>query len=293
MTGLEDFIFKNFKNMPTTVRIIVYLLFVIVFIYLLLCPRFVDGKLYFIDNKGRNQPYRGATIEYFVEGRLLKVKVTEEGYWSIPIVSLIPRNMKITIINLDTQSRMNVQLDIAGIWREKFGHPFSLRVDGEKVFIVEESGRWGSIIHHLAHAMKRFLAPTPLYAQELELPLQIQSIPVDSASEEQVRRDVVHIISEVAQIPTNELTSDFNLKTSVELNALKRIIIVEDLQNLYDIDIPDEHWIRLESIRQITDYIIARIRMQKYFETLNSPSKGTYRQMIHTLPKNEQPKFVP
>lgn len=90
-TKLESIVASKFDGMPLWVRVIVYFMFVFTYIYLLLSPSYLDGKLVVIDEEGGEYAVRGnKQIVIWSDGRLIKVIPNEDGYWAVPIPSKIP-----------------------------------------------------------------------------------------------------------------------------------------------------------------------------------------------------------
>src|SRR5262245_16853234 len=70
LTGLEQFLFGNFKRMPAGVRVVAYLFFLFLFGYLTVVPRFVNGQLVIASKNGGARPYRGGELAMHVDGRV-------------------------------------------------------------------------------------------------------------------------------------------------------------------------------------------------------------------------------
>ena len=114
----EKFLFVNFKNMPAWVRVLTYLVFLLLFVYLMLVPRFINGQLVVRDSaSGGFIPYRGAELQMAVEGHDYKFKANEGGYWSIPVVSKLPTNLELQVFHSDLGQWFPVTFSAARIWQ--------------------------------------------------------------------------------------------------------------------------------------------------------------------------------
>ena len=88
---------KKFSEMPLWVQIITYFVLLALYVYLFLCPRFVNGQMVVKTGHGGLIPYRGVDLQISVEGRVLKFKTNESGYWSIPVVSMLPDSIRLQV----------------------------------------------------------------------------------------------------------------------------------------------------------------------------------------------------
>ena len=79
ITQLEKFIFDKFNQLPIFIRSVVYLLFVTTYIYLLVSPNYIDGKLV-IKEEGiiSEEPFRNIMVSRHIDGRMIKMKTNEE-----------------------------------------------------------------------------------------------------------------------------------------------------------------------------------------------------------------------
>ncbi len=103
MDALFKFIKDRFLLMPPWVQISTYLSFVILFIYLLTAPRFLDMRLVSNDY-GDEFPIGGAQIEIEIAGRVLILLTDSKGRFSVPISTNYPIGSYLFILSPDPSS---------------------------------------------------------------------------------------------------------------------------------------------------------------------------------------------
>jgi len=103
MDNLFGFIKERFSAMPQWVQVSTYMSFVVLFIYLLTAPRFLDMRLVSNDY-GDEFPIGGAQIEVETAGRVLTLLTDTKGRFSVPISTNSPLSSYLFILTPDPAS---------------------------------------------------------------------------------------------------------------------------------------------------------------------------------------------
>lgn len=68
-----------------------------------------------------------------------------------------------------------------------------------------------------------------------------------------IEKEIISIISDVAEVDTNEITLDSNLVKDLGINSIKAIEIIVALEKKYKISIRDEDVPKITDVKQIVD----------------------------------------
>ena len=252
LTGLEQFLFGNFRRMPAAVRVIAYLFFLALFGYLTLIPRFVNGQLVIAGVNGGSRPYRGGELAMHVEGRVFKFKANEDGYWSVPVISLLPHTVRIEFYLVDTDQWYPVDFKWLDLWRHD---AFRVAVTSTGVSPVADRGPGATSIRSaLARAVGR-LVPEAV-AGVLEVAPEARA---SAAELSRVQHEVVRTVSQVTGRDAAEITPRFPLTGESAPTYVQRIEIVGRLERGFSVRIPDEHWNFLMNVGELVDYLQKRV----------------------------------
>ncbi len=97
--------------MPPWVQISTYISFVVLFMYLLTAPRFLDMRLVSNDY-GDEFPIGGAQIEIEIEGRVLILLTDSKGRFSVPISTNYPIGSYLFILSPDPNSNKIKEIEV-------------------------------------------------------------------------------------------------------------------------------------------------------------------------------------
>ena len=68
-----------------------------------------------------------------------------------------------------------------------------------------------------------------------------------------IEKEIISIISDVAEVDTNEVTLDSNLVKDLGINSIKAIEIIVTLEKKYKVSIRDEDVPKITYVKQIVD----------------------------------------
>jgi acyl carrier protein len=255
LTGLEQFIFRNFKRMPPGVRVFTYLFLLILFAYLTVVPRFVNGQLVIASGNGGSRPYRGGELAMHVDGRVFKFRANEDGYWSVPVISLLPHTVRVHVYLVDSDEWYPVDFSWLDQWtHDAFRLAVTANPPGVGVVSARASAGPSQIRVALARAV-RWLVPDAA-AGVLQVPPDARA----SAEElSRVQREVVKTVSQVTGRDAGDITPGFPLVGASAPSYVQRIEIVGRLERTFSVRIPDEHWNFLLNVGELVDYLQKRV----------------------------------
>ena len=145
MDALLKFIKDRFLLMPPWVQISTYLSFVILFIYLLTAPRFLDMRLVSNDY-GDEFPIGGAQIEIEIEGRVLILLTDSKGRFSVPISTNYPIGSYLFILSPDPSSNKikEIKVPVSNSYLKRSKIIYSKKTNNYKIIpngIIENTQR--------------------------------------------------------------------------------------------------------------------------------------------------------
>ena len=88
-TIFESIIANNFLKLPPWARIISYFIFLLVFLYQTLIPKFINGEIKEYtanDFEGEYVPYREARVSVKYDGKPIAAETANAGHWSLPFL---------------------------------------------------------------------------------------------------------------------------------------------------------------------------------------------------------------
>lgn len=232
--------------------------------YLLLVPRFINGQLVVQGPRGGEIPYRGGDLIMHVDGRVLKYKVNEDGYWSIPIVSQLPHKINLQVYNVDAGSWFPVEFKWTSAWVSR---SFKLIINPSGVEIASNipGNALSSKILTALGQLITFETHDAL-AGGLQLPHELQNsltTPEARVEKEQITRDVIKAINEVTNRNMADITPIFPLNGVGAPKYVERIVIIQILERKFRFSIPDEHWNYLNTVEELADYIQKKILLNR------------------------------
>ncbi len=295
--GLFKFLKIKFDELPRVIQIIVYLVLLVVFVYMLLFPRVISGRIYFKDSDGGHHPYRSAIIILHQSGREYKFLTNENGFWTIPLFSFLPGKVRLMVIRSGTEVQIPVEIDFSSLIKNGiFKSDLEMEMDPIKAEIrIVSTFNDGGRFFRAGSRFVELISPTfqTLSAQELQLTEPMNSYNFDSElrSMGDINSRVLQIISESLSVYNQDLSRDFELTFKNNIDVFERIIIVENVEKEFNLEIPDEHWNNLTTVNQIADYIYNRDILLEYVREKGYEENESYRMMIQSLPEDERPIF--
>ncbi|MGA1868026.1 MAG: hypothetical protein ACMUJM_05695 [bacterium] len=292
MDGALRFISKKFSEMPTWVQVMTYIVLLCLYVYLYMAPRFLNGQVVAVTENGGIIPYRGVDLQTSIEGRLLKFKTNESGYWSIPVVARLPQSMRIQIYHEDDHAWHDVTIKASNVFLTK---EFRLIVNNDPPGFKMERIAWQSDTRSRESLMtsnKDYMAGIA-EAGELIIPEQIET----TMKNEQLQKDIRQKVNDLVRSITK---AGIDVNTSVPLSGrgaptyIQRIQIIQAIEKDFNIKIPDEHWKALSSSDQLSDYIYKRKLLEHYDPKLYSIQQAEdWVNVQQQAPKDQRPIFDP
>jgi hypothetical protein len=97
MNIIEIFIANNYKKIPPWLRNGTWIVFVLLFVYLTLLPKFVSGTVSMIIGPNQYLSMGKAEIGYLKDSHYLSTISADKGQWSLPLVDRLLNNRELRI----------------------------------------------------------------------------------------------------------------------------------------------------------------------------------------------------
>lgn len=291
MSDIFGFITRNFSGMPKWVRVLTFLIFVALTVYLYLCPRFVNGQIVAKNTTGGFICYRGVDLQVSIEGRLLKFKTNESGYFSVPIVSRLPERLRLQVYHEDNNEWYEVIIEAAQIWRnsdiriEIMNKPPYIRFEQ----LSDSLTGLGKIERSSLFAITFGIA----FAGELKIPQEVYSKSSENVNRNSIAQKTYNVISNVTGRNPSSLDENYRLSGENAPSYVERIQIIEGLEHELGVRIPDEHWQALKTAGELIDYGYKRKILENYRPDVFGPQTRDWPTMQQMMPPQERPVFNP
>lgn len=253
MNDLFKFIKERFASMPQWVQVLTYVSFVLLFIYLLTAPRFLDMRL--VSNDYDEEfPIGGAQIEVEISGRVLTLLTDTKGRFSVPISTSHPLGSYLFILTPDSNSSRikEIQIPVSNSYLSRSKIIYSKKNNNYKIVP-------NGILDKSPNTLISLNFIRPVYADDK----QINS----TASKDEIATEILKSLEVITKIPFNKITVDISLR-DLQLDNIDLSYINDRLNKKYNIDsLPDF----LRSAGTVEDLIT--IANNKYFK--NKPSETT------------------
>jgi len=325
--GPFGLITSKFGSMPKAVQVITYLIFVCLVVYLYLSPRVITGQIVATTENGGFVPYRGIKIQTHVQGHLLKFRTNEFGYWTIPVVNRLPDDVTIQVFHEDDKSWVPVTLKGWDVWTKNFrieilpDKPlFKLQLAQASAHDADRPTQGRGLIISTAHAgalidkstydrrLRRARPVAPTTSTPRRRPPIATSTTRSSRSMTGRTRTLAgirspalnNISAKVSQTTARVLGRNpatiplaFRLDRRNGVSYVQRIQVIQDLEKLFAVKIPDEHWRRLVTIDEIARYIFERQQLAKSFPQIKKYQKqNDWPRIQQSIPTDKKPVFI-
>ena len=261
--ALEKFLFDKFGQMPLAVRVFSYLFILFLFAYLLLVPRFINGELVYKFKDGSTIPYIGGDLQMSVEGRLLKCKANEGGYWSVPIVSRLPYNVRVKFHHIDADRWFSVDFKAKDFWlKDMFQVEVTDKPPNVQLSAREDNKR---LLPRLYSVLDQMFSSRTSSAEagELLIPEDISSHKLDAGELKHIKNEIIKTVSNISGKELRMVTPSSRLIADIKVTYVQRIKIIKDLERKFNLQIPYEHWNYLYTVAELMDYIQKRKIIEK------------------------------
>lgn len=253
MTFIEQFVASNFMKLPPRARVVAYFVFLFLFVYLVVSPRFVNGDVVALKD-GQVLPYRGVEIKTAIEGRTLKFRTNEDGVWSVPLISRFPADLRVAVKHVDTDGWLEIVIPATDIWAA-WSPNFRIKIDGtppQAEMEIVQAPAWNP----MAGLITRFLGLSTALAGELQLPRGTTAS--DPLLKQRIAQTVNSAVASALKQPSAGELRDLPFSGPGAPSYIDRIVIIRKLERGYKLLIPDEHWQSLKSADELAEYVYRR-----------------------------------
>jgi len=217
MDNLFGFIKERFSAMPQWVQVSTYMSFVVLFIYLLTAPRFLDMRLVSNDY-GDEFPIGGAQIEVETAGRVLTLLTDTIGRFSVPISTNSPVGSYLFILTPDPTSGKikEIQVPVSNSYLSRSKIIYNKKNNSYKIVpngMMESTQSLVAAIHLIS----------PVYAEEVQ--------PVNK----DIETEILKALETITKISFNKIPRNVSLH-DLALDNIDLSYINDRLNKKYNID---------------------------------------------------------
>jgi hypothetical protein len=246
------FFTEAFSKMPKWVRVFTWLVLLILVVYLYVTPRFINGQMVAKLENGGTIEYRGATLRTSIEGRVLKFKTNEDGFWSVPLVSRLPfQPVRLQVYHEDAKAWYDVELAGKTVWSAGF-ETKEIRLEiknnppAVELTVVASNA---SGIGFLQTVLRVIIgSPVSAWAQ----PAPVGQLHVSKT--ETIHKLNTIIAGVTGRVPS-AIGSGFRLTGQDAPSYSNKLRIIDEAEKEFKIKIPDEEWQAMSTAGELADYI--------------------------------------
>jgi len=270
--GLFKFIKDRFLLMPQWVQVPTYLAFVVLFIYLLTAPRFLDMRLVSNDY-GDEFPIGGAQIEIEIEGRVLILLTDSKGRFSVPISTNYPIGSYLFILSPDPSSNKikEIKVPVSNSYLKRSKIIYSKKTNAYKIVpngVIENTRQLFAQINFITSA----------YA--------------DNKNSELIKgidKEILSALEIITKIPFKNIPRSVLLKDDLNLDNIDLSYINNRLNKKYNIDSLSAFQHQAETVGDLIE-----IAQKNYYQkTQTSPaapfSTTKFAPAMSAISKNDSP----
>ncbi len=251
------FFTEAFAKMPKWVRVVTWFVLLILAIYLYVTPRFINGQIVVKQENGGTIEYRGATLRTHVEGRVLKFKTNEDGFWSVPVVSRLPyHSVHLQVYHEDAKSWYDVEIDGKTVWGAGFGtKEIRLEIKNNppsvEQMVVASSASGTGFVQAALRVLSGFMEPA--WAQQTPAG---QSQP----DKKEITRKLNAIIARATGKRSSAIGPGFRLTGRGAPSYSQKLRIINEAEKEFKIKIPDEEWRTISTSGELAEYIYEALK---------------------------------
>jgi acyl carrier protein len=236
--------------MPRWVRVVTWFTLLVLCAYLYVAPRFINGQMVVLLDNGGTMEYRGATLRTHVEGRVLKFKTNEDGYWSVPVVSRVPyHGIHLQVYHEDAKAWFDVDLDGGTVWGASMGSKeIRLEVASNPPAVKQTILSERPLDRRIMNAFVRFAAGSEAWAQPAAAGQARSGM-------EQVAEKLNSIIARETRKDPEDITPTFRLTGKDAPSYSIKLSIINQAEKEFKVKLQDEEWRAMATSGDLAEYI--------------------------------------
>lgn len=263
----ENLLISKFKDLPGWARTLAYFMVLTASLYLSLLPSFISGECVIKEANGAEIPFRGEYIKMNISGQTIKVKINEEGVWSLPVVSKLPQDIHVYF--LFDGKQYDVVLSWFSIWSPKM---LKVYFDESKPEFKVAQGGFAENVNFVADQLKRLIPDlvSTAYAGTIDGILQ-DNTPTQAPKKKPIAEIVKMVIGRSIKRDISYISDRTIIQKELTNNAIDRIRLIENLQKEFNLQISDEQWDTFFTVGDLNAFIESKTdpeREQPYFSEI-------------------------
>lgn len=286
------FLEKNFGKLPKWARVTSYFVMLLLFVYMSLAPRFINGQVVAMKKSGGTVPYRGVDLQIRMDGRTMKFQTNEDGYWSIPLASRLPESVRLKVYHQDESAWFEATIETMDIWKKIWSNEFRVTVSSEeprlKIELVARTEH--SILKGIVRLANALIATA---SAELFLPATIKPEVVRDVAKEKksVDSEILQAYVKAAGTSAPDNLAAVPIVGKSGLSYVERIDMISGIEAKLDIKIPDQHWKSFRTLGEISDYVIKRKALEANDSKFRVNQSNDWADIEVNSPAEQRPQF--
>jgi acyl carrier protein len=244
INDLFKFLSENYAKLPMPFRVIVYCLVLLVFIYLLLIPQYIDGELVIKDDTEGEIASDNTPISLMANGRNIKMTTNDDGMWAIPLASKLPfKSIQLYCYKLKKKYPVTI--------------PYSKVVSGHVKVVLQEDDK-GEVHFTIAEAAfpQRHMIVASAYADTTTGAGGVRPTPPDSA---EIAAKVKEIICKTLNKQSGCVVRDsMRLQKDLNITDMKMPKVKYLLKKEMGFSAPGEEWMEITTVKELIDFVAGK-----------------------------------
>ncbi len=300
-----------FDRMPLPVQVGAFVVMLALLIYVIVYPNVISGEL--LVKKGDViHKFRGTDVEVPYGGHLFVQRTDNRGRWVVPAPK-IPKaiSLRVNVGSPDAPEWESIMIEssayvLGGFVSITWNHD-------DRTFATAELARLESLSPKIAQALDGSITGTA-YAGSLrggqqlpgwDIPTrpgipapEVEVGPVPDWMKEdferlsQINNIVRGVIGKNLGISPDVVGENYPLRFNPELDYIDRIGIADDLEKSFDLVIPDRHWQGINTVGEMSQYILDRKNLEERNPELKKlPPTGSWYEIQKQFEGKDKPVY--
>jgi hypothetical protein len=244
---LFKFLSDNYAKLPMPLRAIVYCLVLLVFIYLLLIPQYIDGELVIKDDTEGELVSDNTPISLMANGRNIKMTTNDDGMWAIPLASKFPfQSIHLYFYKLKKKYPVDI--------------PFSKVIGGHVKIILQEDAK-GEVHYMIARRMSPVTFPGIISSAFADTNTISGSVKLSINDSVKIALRVKEIICKTMNKKNGDdciVLDTMNLQNDLHITDMKMPKLKLFLKRELGLSAPGEDWVDVTTVKKLCDFVMSK-----------------------------------
>ena len=142
--------------------------------------------------------------------------------------------------------------------------------------------------------LPRVVVPTLQTVPSAPAPASVAPGETSDEIPQPIMNSVREAVARATGANVSEVSPSFSFSAAGKLDYIKRIQVIESVEQRNNLKIPDEHWRSLNTVGELAEYVFDRKRLEEEFPGVKEPkNRNDWYEIQQRLPENLKLIFVP